>query len=256
MGNKIFGKNLSDKMSDEQILTGIEWLAEQMPGGFFIYRADDKQEILYVNRATLMIFGCETIEEFKELTGNTFRGMVHPEDFDLIQASIDEQIADVSNNENLDYVVYRIIRKDGVERWVDDYGRFTHMPGFGDVYYVFISDITDTRIAQEQQERNKQLEHLLEEAELANKAKTAFLSNMSHEIRTPMNAIIGLYNIAIKNPDLPDETREILDKIGGSANHLLSLINDICCLPEYLQILKTFRQALTLLPSHRASLLR
>ena len=226
MGNKIFDKNLSDKMSDEQILTGIEWLAEQMPGGFFIYRADDKQEILYVNRATLMIFGCETIEEFKELTGNTFRGMVHPEDFDLIQASIDEQIADVSNNENLDYVVYRIIRNDGVERWVDDYGRFTHMPGFGDVYYVFISDITDTRIAQEQQERNKQLEHLLEEAELANKAKTAFLSNMSHEIRTPITAILGM-NELIQRECNDENILEYSHSIKTAGTSLLRIISDI-----------------------------
>ncbi|MCR5343281.1 MAG: PAS domain-containing protein [Butyrivibrio sp.] len=196
-------------------------------GGFFIYRADEGQEILYVNQATLLIFGCETIEEFKEHTGYTFRGMVHPEDYEEIQESIDEQIADEDNKHNLDYVIYRIIRKDGEERWVDDYGRFTYLPGFGDVYYVFISDITETRIAQEQRERNEQLERLLAETEQANMAKTAFLSNMSHEIRTPMNAIIGLYNIALKNPDLPDETREILNKIGGSANHLLSLINDI-----------------------------
>ena len=85
----------------------------------------------------------------------------------------------------------------------------------------------NSRLIKEEQERNKMLEKALEEAEHANMAKTAFLSNMSHEIRTPMNAIIGLYNIALKNPDLPDETREILNKIGASANHLLSLINDI-----------------------------
>ena len=80
---------------------------------------------------------------------------------------------------------------------------------------------------EEAQERNRLLEKALEDAENANIAKTAFLSNMSHEIRTPMNAIIGLYNIALKNPDLPDDVRDILNKIGGSANHLLSLINDI-----------------------------
>ncbi|WP_051201160.1 response regulator [Butyrivibrio sp. XPD2002] len=84
-----------------------------------------------------------------------------------------------------------------------------------------------SKLIEEVQKKNKILEKALEEAEQANMAKTAFLSNMSHEIRTPMNAIIGLYNIALKNPDLPDETREILNKIGGSANHLLSLINDI-----------------------------
>ncbi len=67
----------------------------------------------------------------------------------------------------------------------------------------------------------------LEEANQTNKAKTAFLSNMSHEIRTPMNAIIGLDKIALSDPDLPEKTREYLEKIGLSAQHLLSIINDI-----------------------------
>ena len=67
----------------------------------------------------------------------------------------------------------------------------------------------------------------MEAAEQANKAKTAFLSNMSHEIRTPMNAIIGLDNLALRNQNLPQETREQLEKIGESARHLLDLINDI-----------------------------
>ena len=58
-------------------------------------------------------------------------------------------------------------------------------------------------------------------------AKTSFLSSMSHEIRTPMNAIIGLNSIALSDPELPEKTREQLEKIGGSAKHLLSLINDI-----------------------------
>ncbi|MBO5550627.1 MAG: response regulator [Lachnospiraceae bacterium] len=42
-----------------------------------------------------------------------------------------------------------------------------------------------------------------------------------------MNAIIGLDNIALSDPDLPERTREHLEKIGGSARHLLGLINDI-----------------------------
>ncbi|MCR4643538.1 MAG: response regulator [Lachnospiraceae bacterium] len=87
----------------------------------------------------------------------------------------------------------------------------------------------DERI--QMQEKIEQQSHALSEAlsvaEDANKAKTAFLSNMSHEIRTPMNAIIGLDNIALNDPDTPPKTREYLEKIGVSAEHLLSLINDI-----------------------------
>ena len=76
-------------------------------------------------------------------------------------------------------------------------------------------------------ERSQALSEALENAEQANKAKTAFLSNMSHEIRTPMNAIIGLNNIALNDPETPPKTREYLEKIGASAQHLLGIINDI-----------------------------
>ena len=50
---------------------------------------------------------------------------------------------------------------------------------------------------------------------------------MSHEIRTPMNAIIGLDRIALNDPGISEATREHLEKIGLSAQHLLSIINDI-----------------------------
>ena len=82
-------------------------------------------------------------------------------------------------------------------------------------------------LLEEEQEKTRLLSIALKEAEHSNVAKTAFLSNMSHEIRTPMNAIIGLDNIALRNPDLDEETRDCLTKIGASARHLLSLINDI-----------------------------
>ncbi|MBQ9543824.1 MAG: amino acid permease, partial [Clostridia bacterium] len=77
------------------------------------------------------------------------------------------------------------------------------------------------------QERERQVEVEKALAEETSKAKTSFLSNMSHEIRTPMNAIIGLDNIALRDPDLTPRTREQLEKIGASAKHLLGLINDI-----------------------------
>ena len=88
----------------------------------------------------------------------------------------------------------------------------------------FVDVDEETRKAMEQ---NQALQEALWEAEAANKAKTAFLSNMSHEIRTPMNAIIGLDNIALNDQTISAQTREHLEKIGASAHHLLSIINDI-----------------------------
>ena len=158
----------------------IEWMAEQIPGGFFVYRADDSQEMLFVNEATLRIFGCDTLDEFKELTGYTFRGLVHPDDFASIQGSIDDQIANPTNK-NLDYVEYRIIRKDGSIRWVDDYGHFAQLPGYGDVYYVFIGDITEKHLIQEEYRRRSNLyDGMLEQFnDLADNSLAVLRANVS-----------------------------------------------------------------------------
>ena len=121
----------------------IQQMAEVIPGGFFIYQEDEVRELLYYNRKVLDIFGCQTKDDFLQLTGGTFQGMVHPDDFDTIQASIDMQI-DAENSDGMDHIIYRITRKDGEVRWVDDYGHFSHSDDYGDIYYVFINDITDS----------------------------------------------------------------------------------------------------------------
>ena len=337
-----------------------------MPGGFFIYKAAEPEELLFANKAVFDIFGCEDLEDFKAHTGYTFKGMLHPEDYKEITASIVSQIG--KRDDHLDHVEYRIIAKDGSIRWVDDYGHFTETEAYGGIYYVFISDITEkkeqeqsdkamrqaviqalsesyramwlvddletgnfifyrgassemaseienyrnpdgslnyykakkyyveTTVDEADKERfdkemdlkrlvekleenpqysitylrimkdgsrrffeieyarlnmpggktgivigfkdvdaetretlaqNKTLSEALEAAQQANRAKSAFLSNMSHEIRTPMNAIISLDNIALSDAEISDRTKEYLEKIGTSANHLLSIINDI-----------------------------
>ncbi|MDE6405292.1 MAG: response regulator [Lachnospiraceae bacterium] len=126
---------------DECTLPIIEQISEGMPGGFFIYHADGDEELVYINNAMLRIFGCDTREEFRELTGYTFKGIVHPDDIDAVEASIQSQIA--HSVEDLDYVEYRIVRKDGMVRWVEDYGHFVHTDTYGDLFYVFIEDATE-----------------------------------------------------------------------------------------------------------------
>ena len=224
--NRSIGDDLMTKVPSEEGMSAAEWLAEQMPGGFFIYRADENMELLYVNQSTCEIFGCETVEEFRTLTGNTFRGMVHPEDYDAIRNSIDEQISRESNRRHIDYVVYRIIRKDGSVRWVDDYGHFASLPGYGEVYYVFIEDITEHKLAQEEKERSKNLAAALEQAEQANVAKSAFLSNMSHEIRTPITAILGM-NEMIQRETENGVILEYSENIRKAGVSLLGIISDI-----------------------------
>ena len=114
---------------------------------------------------------------------------------------------------------YEMLRMAGVRQPEERDDNKIHAVGVG------FSDI-DAEM-RESMQQSQALSDALKVAEEASKAKTVFLSSMSHEIRTPMNAIIGLDSLALHDPDISDSTRGYLEKIGGSAHHLLSLINDI-----------------------------
>ncbi|HET9644505.1 MAG TPA: ATP-binding protein [Burkholderiaceae bacterium] len=66
-----------------------------------------------------------------------------------------------------------------------------------------------------------------ERAEVANKAKSAFLASMSHELRTPLNAILGYAQILQKDSSISARNSVRLNTIRESGEHLLILINDI-----------------------------
>ena len=78
----------------------------------------------------------------------------------------------------------------------------------------------------EEQKQKQLLMNAAEEADAANKAKSAFLLSMSHDIRTPMNAIIGFTNIAL-HQNMVSDIHDSLKKVQQSSNHLLSLLNDV-----------------------------
>ncbi len=84
-----------------------------------------------------------------------------------------------------------------------------------------VEDVTAQRQAEASLARAR------DEAEAANRAKSAFLANTSHELRTPLNAMIGLARLA-REPSLDDKRRsQYLDQIGDSAQSLSAIISDI-----------------------------
>ena len=91
---------------------------------------------------------------------------------------------------------------------------------------IFVLSATDRKMMQQQKIADEKLAEAAKLANVANDAKTEFLSNMSHDIRTPINGIMGMTAIALKE-DNPQKTIDCLKKIQGASNHLMSLINDI-----------------------------
>ena len=103
--------------------------------------------------------------DFRDFVENSFRGIVYPDDYILTNHSIDVQIK--TEKSRFDHVVYRIQRKDGEIRWVNDYGRLVDLEGYGKVYYVFVSDETELRRLRTARGHDKQITEAIDAIHLA-----------------------------------------------------------------------------------------
>jgi PAS domain S-box-containing protein len=117
---------------------------------------------------------------------------------------------------------YRVLRNDGAEVWTsgtaklicDENGQPIRLVGA-------LRNVTARRQAE------AALVQAKEEAEAANRAKSAFLATMSHEIRTPLNGVLGMAQAMAAEPDLTPTQRERLEVIQQSGESLLAILNDV-----------------------------
>ncbi|MDJ1122687.1 PAS domain-containing protein [Olsenella sp. YH-ols2217] len=128
---------------------------DRIPGGVFRYRADDECALDYVNNGLIRMFGCRDYEEFLELTGNTFPGMVMEEDRERVMREIQDQM----RLESEDRVRFRIKRKNGEVRWIEDNGHYiVDSTGVG-WFYVTLLDVTEeVRLREALAEANEKFE--------------------------------------------------------------------------------------------------
>lgn len=87
-------------------------------------------------------------------------------------------------------------------------------------YAAIQRDITRERAMRDELIRSKRM------AEQANETKTDFLANMSHELRTPLNSILGMTRM-LKEGEISDNQRELVNTVFQSSVSLLEIVNDI-----------------------------
>ena len=88
-----------------------------------------------------------------------------------------------------------------------------------------ITDVTEQY--RQEQIRLQEVEDALRRADVANRAKSEFVSRISHDIRTPIGAVLNLTQFAEEDMDRKDKLADDLAKIKTSGRFLLSLINDV-----------------------------
>ena len=226
-------RDITDRKKDEKELKSFKNTLDLISDGVFMFTPDDLN-FTYCNQSALdqVEYSIDEVSQMKpfdikpEFDETSFRLMIQP----------------LLTNEK-PFLIFETIHqsKTGKRIPVEIFLQYINTENDIPRFVAIIRDITERKIAesrikaqqdsleQEVEDRTKELRSAKEEAELANNAKSDFLSRMSHELRTPMNAILGFAQILEfdQTVKLSDDQKESVKQILDAGQHLLELINEI-----------------------------
>jgi PAS domain S-box-containing protein len=153
----------------------------------------------------------------EEVIGTSSFDRVHPDDAPAARAVLGDAVKSPGETRSAEF---RYLHRDGSWRVLEARARTRLPDSAGGGVIINSRDITDRKRYEEALERAKR------EAEVANRAKSDFLSRMSHELRTPLNSILGFAQL-LERKSLPDDQRKGVEHIHKAGRHLLNLINEV-----------------------------
>ena len=221
MGFRGASRDVSAELQVKQSLAASEerWKFALEGGGQGVWDWDGRKKGLYFSDAWKAIVGHAGAELGSGL--DEWLKRVHPDDLVAARAQL---LAHMRGETPLYIAEHRMRHKDGHDVWVLNRGKVVRRSKNGRALRMVgtMIDVTAQHSA-EAILRDKRA------AELANHAKTEFLSRMSHEMRTPLNAVIGFSQLLLSRPGTPSsrEVRDYAEHVLGAGEHLLALINDV-----------------------------
>lgn len=168
---------------------------------------------------------CAAAKELAELLRQYEREYISPEDYSFVELLGRLDLFEVESGGGYYQATYRA-RVDGACQWVQ-FQVFYGGDIDRDTGHILLTFRTVDEEKQRELDASRILSESLAKAEEAGRVKNKFLARMSHDLRTPINGIIGLLDIARRNPDDAGKRNECMDKIRVSCEYLLSLVNDV-----------------------------
>ncbi len=207
-------RNITQRKEAEDRLRLHDKAIQASPSGIALFSNEKHYPVTYVNQAF------ESITGFAKVTAGDqqafrLRDMADAESIDRFRGML--------HGSSNDQALLRITCRDGRLRWLDcmiapvrnEEGEVTH-------FVAAFLDMTERITIIEE------LIHARDASELANQAKSEFLSRMTHELRTPLNFILGFAQlIEAQAENLTAYQRDGIQRILSSGWHLRELIDEV-----------------------------
>ena len=211
--------------AEQEARARFQTLVEQVPAVVYADAVDDQSTALYMSPRVEALTGY-TMSEWVA-TPDLWRDSVHPEDRDRVM-----ELSQRTNQTGEPFrAEYRLRRRDGSYRWVQDEAMLIHSDDGRPLHWQGIFyDVTERRQAEEA--LRSHLEHEREAADrlrAIDEMKNAFLAAVSHELRTPLSSVLG-YAVTLERPDLDvseDERRDMTQRLAVNARKLERLLSDL-----------------------------